>query len=188
MTSPDQRGVTQLLIDLSNGDREALDQLLPLVYEELRRQAKSYMRRERSDHTLQSTALVHETYLRLVDQTRVQWKNRAHFFGVAAQLMRRIVVKHAEKRRTAKRGGEVRKVSLDEAVVLSTERAAEMIALDKALTRLTTLDPQLGRVVELRFFGGLTIEETAEVLEVSPATIKREWRTAKAWLHRDLEK
>jgi RNA polymerase sigma factor (TIGR02999 family) len=184
MSSP--KDVTQLLLDWSSGDKEALDQLMPLVYDELHRLAEHYMRQERPDHTLQPTALVHEVYLKLIDQTRVKWQNHAHFFGVAAQLMRRIVIKHARQHHAAKRGGGERKLSLDEAVVLTAERATDLIALDDALTSLSAVDAQQSRVVELRFFGGLTIEETAEVLGVSPATVKREWRMARAWLQREI--
>ena len=176
------RDVTQLLIAWSSGDREALDRLIPLVYDELHALAEHYMRRESPGHTLQPTALVHEAYLELVDQNRAQWRDRAHFFGVAAQLMRRITMQHARRLHTAKRGGAVPKVSLDETLVLSAERAAELIELDDALDSLAVLDPRQNRIVELRFFAGLNVEETAEVLDVSSATVKREWRTAKAWL------
>lgn len=178
------KGVTRLLADLQRGDRSALDELLPIVYDELRRLADSYLSRERPDHTLQPTALVHEAYLRLVDQREVNWQNRAQFFGLAAEMMRRILVNHARDRRAAKRGGGARRLSLDEAVSFFEQRDVELVALDEALNRLAALDPQQGRIVELRFFGGLSIEETAEVLAVSPATVKRDWRMAKAWLHR----
>lgn len=180
-----QRDVTELLTNLKNS-RDAEDQLLPLVYDELRRLAASYMRRENAGHTLQATALVHEAYLQLVDQTRVTWQNRAHFFGVAARLMRRILVDHARARNAAKRGGGGQKLTLQEAVGLLGNRDVELEALDDALTDLARLDPQQSRIVELRFFGGLTVEETAEVLGTSPSTIEREWRTARAWLHSQL--
>jgi RNA polymerase sigma factor (TIGR02999 family) len=186
MTTRAPRSVTQLLLDWRNGDPRALDKLMPLVYDELHRLAARYMRRERPDHTLQPTALIHEAYLRLADQRNLQWQNRAQFFAIAAQLMRRIVMKHAHRRHAAKRGGAARKLSIDEAIDLSRERAADLIALDDALTSLATIDPQEGRIVELRFFGGLTVEETAEVLGVSSATVKREWRTAKAWLRKEV--
>lgn len=182
------KDVTQLLVDWSQGDERALEELMPLVYDELHRLAEHYMRRERSDHTLQPTALVNEAYLRLVDQTRVQWRNRAHFIGVAAQLMRRVTVKHAERHRAAKRGGGAVAVPLDEAAVAATASSEDVIALDEALERLKELDPRQSRVVELRFFGGLTGKEMAEVLGVSPATVDREWRLARAWLQRELRR
>jgi RNA polymerase sigma factor (TIGR02999 family) len=162
--------------------------LLPLVYAELRRLAASYLRRERPDHTLQPTALVHEAYLRLVDQTQARWQNRAHFLGVAAQMMRRILVDHARGHRAEKRGGDFQILSLDENIDVSGERAADLVALDEALKRLAELDPQKSRVVELRFFGGLSVEETAEVLGVSAPTVKRQWRMAKAWLYGQVQK
>jgi RNA polymerase sigma factor (TIGR02999 family) len=179
-------GVTQLLVDWRNGDNEALDALLPLVYDKLRQLAETYLRRERPDHTLQPTALVHEAYLRLVDQTNVDWQNRAQFFGVAANMMRRILVNHARDRHVAKRGGFACKMSLDEAISFFEQQDVELVALDEALITLAKIDPQQSQIVELRFFGGLTVEETAEVLGISPATIKREWRTAKAWLYKEL--
>ena len=185
MTIPPSHEVTQLLVDWSNGQREALDRLLPLVYDELRKLADRYLRRERSDHTLQATALVHEAYLKLIDQRSVQWQNRAHFFGVAAQAMRRILVDHARVHNAAKRGSG-QKISLDEALVVSDERAAELIALDDAMKALEEFDPEKSRLVELRFFGGLSIEETAEVLGISTATVTREWRAAKAWLYQSV--
>lgn len=178
--------LTQLLVDYSNGKREALDVLTPMVYKELRNLAARYLRRERSDHTLQSTALVHEAYLRLIDQNQVQWQNRAHFFGVAAQMIRRILVDHARTRHAQKRGGNAQKLSLDEAIGLPEQRDLDIIALDDALKLLAELDPQQSKVIELRFFGGLSIEETAEALGISPATVKREWVTARAWLLRQL--
>jgi RNA polymerase sigma factor (TIGR02999 family) len=178
--------VTQLLLDWSNGDREALDKLMPLVYAELRQMARRYMRAERRDHTLQTTALVHEAYVRLINQNRVSWKNRAHFFGIAAQMMRRILIDHARKHHYEKRGGGAAKLSLDEAAFLTREQADEMIALDHALTGLEKYDPRKSRVVELKFFGGLTTEETAEVLEVSKRTIESDWNFAQAWLYREM--
>jgi len=180
--------VTQLLIDLSNGDRNAVDILLPVIYDELRKLAANYLRRERPDHTLQPTALVHEAYLRLVDQTRVNWQNRAHFFGVAAQIMRRLLVDHARRHNAEKRGQNFQKISLDENVDRAVERSTRMIALDDALTALAEADEQKARVVELRYFGGLSIEETARVMGVTPTTIKRHWRFAKAWLHGAMQK
>ena len=180
--------VTQLLVKWSKGDTAALDELTPLIYEELRRLAHHYMSRERPGHTLQTTALVNEAYVRLVDRKNVDWQNRAHFFAIAAQSMRCILVDHARSQAYAKRGGGARKITLDEATVVSQERAAEVVAVDEALKGLAALDPQQSRIVELRFFGGLTIEETAEVLHLSPATIKREWSTARAWLYHELSK
>lgn len=186
-TPPPPHDVTQLLINWSNGNREALDNLLPLVYKELRQLADRYLRRERSDHTLQATALVHEAYLKLIDQRNVRWQNRAHFFGVAAQAMRRILVDHARSHQTAKRGSGGHKVSLDEGIDLSDERATDLIALDDALQQLAEIDPQKSRIVELRFFGGLSIEETAEVLGIGTATVIRQWRMAKAWLYGEVK-
>jgi RNA polymerase sigma factor (TIGR02999 family) len=178
--------LTQLLSAWSEGDRAALEQLMPMVYQELRRLAGRHLAHERLGHTLQTTALVHEAFLRLIDQKRVRWQNKAHFLGIAAQMMRRILVDYARGRRYAKRGGGAPVVSLEEAATVSMERAADLVAIDDALTRLSELDARKGRVVELRFFGGLSVEETAEVLQVSPNTVLREWRTAKAWLHREL--
>ena len=175
--------MTQLLIQLTDGNRAVLDELLPLIYAELRSLAANYLRRERSDHTLQPTALVHEAYLRLVNQTQVRWQNRAHFFGVAAQMMRRILVDHARKTHAEKRGSDIPNLSLDENIEVSHERAAELVALDDALSALAAIDEQKSRIVELRFFGGLSVEETAEVLGVSAPTVKRQWRMAKAWLY-----
>jgi len=168
------------------GDKEDLDKLMPAVYDELRRQAARYLRREQAGHTLQTTALIHEAYVRLVDQRNVQWQNRAHFFGIAAQMMRRILVDHARTKKRAKRGGSVIKVSLADATLPVNERDLDVVALDEALTRLAEIDEQQSRVVELRFFSGLTVEETAEVMHISPATVKRDWSMAKAWLHREL--
>ena len=183
---PASQDLTRLLVDWSNGDPAALDQLLPLVNDELRRLARGYMRRESPGHTLQTSALVNEAYLRLIDQKHVQWQNRAHFFGIAAQLMRRILIDHARSHQYAKRGRGAVKVSLDEAAAVTEARAAELLAVDEALEKLTAMDARKGRIVELRFFGGLTEEETADVLGVSVPTVQREWRAAKAWLHRML--
>ena len=188
MTESSPKEVTQLLVDWSNGDQTALDKLFPLVYGELHRLARRYMRRERIGHTLQTTALVNEAYLRLIDQRDVRWQNRAHFFAIAAKLMRRILVDYARKHLYAKRGGGTPEVSLDEAALLLPERAADLLALDDALTDLASIDPQQSRVIELRFFGGLTIEETAEVLKLSQDMVKREWSTAKAWLYQEMSK
>ncbi|MBA2341170.1 MAG: sigma-70 family RNA polymerase sigma factor [Pyrinomonadaceae bacterium] len=183
MTTNSPHDVTQLLINLTDGDRNVLDDLLPLIYDELRKLAANYLRRERSDHTLQPTALVHEAYMRLVDQTQVRWQNRAHFFGVAAQMMRRILVDHARKTNAGKRGSDFHKLSFDENIDVSDERSAELIALDDALKTLAEIDELKSRIVELRFFGGLSVEETAAALGVSPVTVKRQWRMAKAWLY-----
>ncbi len=180
--------VTILLDNWSKGDQNALDQLTPVVYDELRRLAASYMRRERQDHTLQSTALVNEAYLKLVDQKNVVWQNRAHFFGIAAQMIRRILVDHARAHKAEKRGGGAGVLSLDEAIGVPEKRDIEILSLNDALTRLSELDPQQGRIVELRFFTGLSIEETAEVVGVSPATVKREWAAARAWLFREISR
>ena len=179
--------VTQLLQQWSNGQEQALDRLLPQIHDELRKLAGSYLRRERPDHTLQPTALVNEAFLKLVDQRRVKWQNRAHFFGIAAQAMRRILVDHARAHAASKRGGAMRKVPLDDAIMMIGGVAdVDLLALDQALTRLAAMDPQQSRIVELRFFGGLTTEETAEVMHISPATIGRDWRMAKAWLSAEL--
>jgi RNA polymerase sigma factor (TIGR02999 family) len=176
--------VTQLLVRWRAGDRQALEALMPLVYDELRRLAHHYLSHERSDHTLQSTALVHEAYLRLAGQNPPQWQNRAHFFGIAAHLMRQILVEYARGRGTAKRGGNAPRLALDEATALSQQADVDLVALDRALLELSDLDAQQGRIVELRFFAGLTIEDTSEVLGISPATVKRDWTTARAWLYR----
>ncbi|MBI2836843.1 MAG: sigma-70 family RNA polymerase sigma factor [Acidobacteria bacterium] len=178
--------LTGMLLSWTRGDRAALDALMPVVYDELRRIASRYLSRERSDHTLQPTALVHEAYLRLVDEKRVQWQNRAHFLGVASLLMRRILVDHARTHRAGKRGGGVRPVRIDEALAVSGGQDVDILVLDDALTRLAAVDPEQGRLVERRFFGGLSIVETAEVLSISPASVKREWNLAKAWLHREV--
>lgn len=185
MSSPGN--VTQLLISAQRGDKAALDRLLPLVYAELRRLAAAYLRRERPNHTLQATALVHEAYLRLVDQRAVDWQNRAQFLGLAAEMMRRILVNYALQNTAQKRGGYRTRLALDDAVSSFTEAGVDLISLDEALQRLATLDPRQSRIVELRFFGGLSVEETAEVIGVSAITIKREWRIAKAWLYDQLK-
>jgi len=174
--------VTQLLIKWSRGDKAALDDLMPVVHSELRRLARRYMARERPGHTLQTTALINEAYLRLVDQHSVQWQDRAHFFAVAAQVMRHILVDHARKYQSDKRGAGAQKLALDEVAIANEERAAELVALDEALERLAALDQRQSQIVELRFFGGLTVDETAEVMKLAPITVMREWRLAKAWL------
>lgn len=186
MTTPSPKEITQLLLDWSGGQQAALDQLIPLVHDELHRIAKRYMRGERPGQTMQTTALVNEAYLRLVNSSRVRWQNRAHFFAVAVQLMRRILVDFARSRHNLKRGGRAGRVSLDEALVVSPERGADIVALDDALKALASLDARQSQVVELRFFGGLSIDETAEVLKVSEGTVRRDWSLAKAWLHREL--
>jgi RNA polymerase sigma factor (TIGR02999 family) len=185
MAIPDQ-GVTGLLQAWGGGDAAALDQLVPLVYAELRRQAQRYLSRESPGHTLQTTALVHEAYLRLVDQRDARWQNRAQFFGVAAQLMRRILVDYARRHQAAKRGGSAIQVPYEEGAVAAAGSEVDLVALDDALTRLAARDPQQARVVELRYFTGLGIEETAEALGISPATVKRDWAMARAWLKREL--
>jgi RNA polymerase sigma-70 factor, ECF subfamily len=176
--------VTQLLIGYGKGDRSALDEMLPLVYNELRRLASYYLNREREGHTLQTTALVHEAYLRLVDQEQVNWKNRSQFLGVAAQMMRRILVNHARDRAVQKRGGDAKRVSLSIVSESGDQPDIDLIALDQALNQLSELDTRKARIVELKFFGGMTTEETAEVLEISTATVEREWNHARAWLYR----
>ena len=180
--------VTQLLLDWSNGNKEALAELMPVVYAELRRLARGYLRREPRPHTLQTTALVHEAYLRLIDQRNVRWQNRAHFFGIAATLMRRILVEHARSHQAVKRGSAESQLSLDEAIGFSKQPEVDLLALDDALVDLAAMDPQKSRIVELRFFGGLTVEETAEVLDVPPITVHRAWRITKAWLRQELDK
>jgi len=178
--------VTQLLARWNNGDREAMNQLLPLVYDELRRIAAARLRRERGDHTLQPTALVHEAYVKLVGQRRAQWQNRTHFLAVAAGLMRRVLIDCARGHDAEKRGGARERVLLDDRMAVSRQQGIEVLALDEALSRLAALDAQQGRIVELRYFGGLTVEEIAGILGVSPATVKRDWQVAKAWLHREI--
>jgi RNA polymerase sigma factor (TIGR02999 family) len=178
--------VTILLRDVSGGSQSALEKLVPVVYDELRRLAAHYLRQERSDHTLQATALVHEAYLRLVDQRNVDWKNRNHFFGVAAKLMRRVLLVHARDHRAAKRGGSAQKILLEDTAIFSSAQADEFVYLDELLNRLSALDARQEKVVELRFFAGLSIEETAELIGVAPATVKRDWVMAKAWLAREM--
>jgi len=185
--SPSPQEVTQLLRDWRQGNRAAFDQLIPLVYDELRRLAKRHLQRQSPGHTLQTTALVHEAYLRLIEQQNIEWQNRAHFFAVAARAMRFLLVDHARARQYAKRGGGARQVTLDEVAVVSPERNTDLLALDEALSRLAALDPRKSQVVELRYFGGLSAEETAEALGVSEVTVKREWLKAKAWLYRELQ-
>jgi RNA polymerase sigma factor (TIGR02999 family) len=186
---PDQTraDVTRLLVLWTGGNQQAMEDLLPLVYDELRKLARRYLQRERPGHTLQSTALVHEAYLRMIDQHDVSWQGRAHFFGIAAQMMRRILVDHARGRDAAKRGAGACKLTLDEDLLAPAERDINLVALDQALDTLSKLDSQHGRIVELRFFAGLSIEETAEVLKISPATVKRDWAMAKAFLSRQLK-
>jgi RNA polymerase sigma factor (TIGR02999 family) len=203
MSASDGGRVTQLLAAWSEGDQRALDELMPLVYGELRRLAQSHLRRERPGHTLQRTVLVHEAFLRLVNQKEVRWQGRAHFLGLASRLMRRILVDHARARLAAKRGDGARHVSFDDAIALPDadveidadpeallatrdQPTVDLVALDNALQQLEAMDPRQGKVVELRFFGGLTVEETAQALDISVATVKREWAVAKAWLHRQL--
>ncbi|HMK21794.1 MAG TPA: sigma-70 family RNA polymerase sigma factor [Terriglobales bacterium] len=185
-TSPDQ--VTQLLVRWRGGDRQALDALMPMVYDELRRLAHYYLQRERSDHTLQSTALVHEAYMRMLGQKLPDWQNRAHFFGVAARLMRQILVEYARGHQAAKRGGDVCKVTLDEGSLVPQKSDVDVILLDDALQDLAKLDEQQSRIVELRFFAGLSIDDTSEILGISPATVAREWTTARIWLHREISR
>ena len=184
--TPAAHEVTELLLAWSAGDEGALDRLVPLVYAELHRLAKSYMRKERAGQTLQTTALIHEAYLRLIDTSQVQWQNRAHFFGVAAHIMRQILVAMARERGALKRGGDARHVSLDEELVVSREQDDDLVAIDEALSALAEVDARKAHVVELRFFGGLTEEETATALKVSPETVRRDWRIARSWLRRKL--
>jgi RNA polymerase sigma factor (TIGR02999 family) len=181
-----QLDVTKLLLAWSQGDSSALEQLTPVVYRELHRLARHYIGQERPGHTLQTTALVNEAYLRLVDVNRMHWNNRAHFFAVSAQLMRRILVEFARRRHREKRGGEAARLSLDEAITVSVERGPDLLALDDALRTMAAMDPRMSQVVELRFFGGLTVEETSEVLKISPETVMRDWKSAKVWLLREL--
>jgi RNA polymerase sigma factor (TIGR02999 family) len=188
MTASSSGDVTHLLRAWSDGDKAALDKLVPLVYDELRRRAKSYMRAERSDHTLQATALVNEAYIRLVDYRSMRWQDRVHFFAVAAQLMRRILVDHARRRNRAKREGRHYKLSLEGAISIPEPQDVDVISLDDALSGLEAIDPQKCRIVELRFFSGLTIEETAKVLAVAPDTVRRHWKSAQSWLHREMSK
>lgn len=186
MTASPPHQITQLLAEWRHGDRAALDKLMPLVYDELRRIAHRYMKRERPGQTLQTTALVNEAYLRLVDSKEIDWQNRAHFFAIAAQIMRHLLVDRARARRYAKRGSGGHQVTLDETAVISPERDSELLDLDEALNKLAAIDARKSRLVELRYFGGLSVEETAEVLGVSEITVKREWSKTKAWLYREL--
>ena len=188
MNQPSSTDVTQLLLDWNNGNKAALEQLMPAVYKELRKIAARYLRGERSGHTLQPTALVHEAYLRLIDRTQVNWQNRAHFLGTAATLMRHILVDHARARNAAKRGGGEYKISLNEALISFEPPDLDLVVLDEALEELAVLDPQQSRVIELRFFGGLSVEETAVVIGISPTTVRRDWATAKLWLRRRMDK
>lgn len=184
MSANQPDSITQMLIELTDGNREVVNQILPHIYDELRRLASSYLRKERTNHTLQPTALVHEAYMKLIDQNRVKWQNRAHFFGIAAQVMRRILMDHARKHQANKRGGEIEKLPIEEEIlIVSNDKSAELLALDEALEELAKIDPDKARIVELRYFGGLSIEETAEVMEVSVPTINRHWKLAKAWLY-----
>lgn len=184
----DRQDVTILLAQLTKGDEEAAAKLVPVVYDELRRLARYYMSRERTDHTLQPTALVHEAYLKLIEQRSVDWQSRAHFFGIAAQMMRRILIDHARGHLREKRGAGQRAVPLEEALVFAPEQSLELVRLDESLERLAKLDARQARIVELRFFGGLTVEQTAELLGISEKTVKRDWSVAKAWLHGDLKR
>ena len=186
--SPASSQVTQLLIAWSEGDQVARDKLMPLVHEELHRLAHRYMRRESPGHTLQTSALVNEAFVRLVGQKNVRWQNRAHFFGIAAQMMRRVLVDYARSRNYAKRGGGAAKLSLEEGLVVSDERSAEVVAVHEALEELAKIDPRQAQIVELKFFGGLSNEETAGVLDVSAGTVARDWTMAKAWLRREMSK
>ena len=183
---PPKTDATELLLAWSNGDQAAFDRLVPIVHQELRSMAKRYMRGERGGHTLQATALVNEAYVRLIDAQRIQWQNRAHFLAVAAQTMRRILVEFARHRRRQKRGGDVVRVTFEDAVEPSFAQAPDLVAVNDALTALATFDSRMSQVVELRFFGGLSVQETADVLKVSPETVMRDWKTAKVWLFREL--
>jgi RNA polymerase sigma factor (TIGR02999 family) len=183
---PAQVDITGLLSQLTQGNQDAAEKLIPLVYEELKRLARAHMRRERSDHTLQTTALVHEAYLKMVRQEAVHWQGRSHFFGIAAQLMRQILIDHARGYLREKRGGGKAALPLTEALAFSPEHSEELVKLDEALKRLSAIDPRQSKVVELRFFGGLSVEETSEFLGISPKTVKRDWAVAKAWLHAEV--
>ncbi|MCS6804682.1 MAG: sigma-70 family RNA polymerase sigma factor [Acidobacteriota bacterium] len=188
MTDPSTKDLTRLLVAWRNGDQRALDQLMPIVYEELHRLAQHYMHGERSDHTLQPTALIHEAYLRLIELKDITWQDRVHFFAVAAQMMRRVLVDYAKSHRAAKRGSGEHKLSLEEAADVAQERTPDLVALDEALQSLAAIDPRKSQIVELKFFGGLTIEETAEALGISHATVERELKMAMAWLGREMKK
>jgi RNA polymerase sigma-70 factor, ECF subfamily len=183
-----QAEATKLLSEVTQGNEEAAEKMIPVVYDELKRLARSYMRRERPDHTLQTTALVHEAYLKLIQQRSLDWQSRTRFFGIAAHIMRRILVDHARGHLREKRGGRQRSVSIDQALVFAPEQSQELIRLDQALGRLTKLDPRQGKIVELRFFSGLTVEQTADLLGISPKTVKRDWSIAKAWLHGEMKR
>ena len=188
LTTDDRRDdLTGLLLEWRHGDKAALETLTPLVYDELRRIAHRYVRREREGHTLQTTALVNEAFVRLAGAEKIAWQNRTHFFAVTAQVMRHILIDHARRRHYTKHGGQARQVALEDAAAMSRQRAAELVMLDEALEELAKLDPRKSRVVELRYFGGLSLEETAEVLQVSPMTVRRDWRAAKAWLFRRMK-
>jgi RNA polymerase sigma factor (TIGR02999 family) len=188
MTDPSRslHEITQLLAEWSDGNQTALDKLYPLVYDELHRMARRYMQREQKGHTLQTTALINEAYVRLVDQKHVHWANRAHFFAISAQIMRRILIDHARRHAYAKRGGGAERISLDETAIVAKERAPDLLVLDEALNRLAEIDPRRGRVVELRYFGGLNNEEIAGVLKISENTVTRDWNMARAWLYQEL--
>lgn len=187
MSRKEQADITQMLIELTDGNKEVVNEILPLIYTELRKLAGSYLRRERGSHTLQPTALVHEAYMKLIDQDQIKWQNRAHFFGIAAQIMRRILLDYARRHKAEKRGGTNENVSLEENfIIIQGEKSAELLALDEALENLAKIDEMKAKIVELRYFGGLSVEETAEVLGVSAITIKRHWRMAKAWLYGQL--
>ena len=189
MTENPQTEVSELLVKWNHGDQEALNQLMPLVYDELRQLARRYLRQERPDHTLQTTALVHEAYLKLIDQKLHDWQNRMHFFAITAQMMRRILVDYARGHQARRRGGaHFVKLSLDEAPEVPDVKSPDLIMLDEALNELSTMDPQQSRIVELRVFGGLTVEETAEVMKISPRTVKREWSMARTWLHQQMNR
>jgi RNA polymerase sigma factor (TIGR02999 family) len=185
MDAEPRHDVTELLLRWRGGDQQALERMLPLVYDELRRLARRYLQQEQPGHTLQSTALVHEAYLRMMDQ-KATWQNRAHFFGIAAQMMRRVLVDHARSRGAAKRGEGARRVTLDAGIVAPVKTEVDIEALDEALAHLRKIDPRQEKIIELRFFAGLSVEDTSEVLQLSPSTVKREWATAKAWLYREL--
>lgn len=186
MVSSTAENLTELLHDWHRGNRDALDRLTPVIYDEIRRIAHRYMDRERDDHTLQTTALINEAYLRLLGQPQVEWNNRAHFFAVVAQVMRHVLIDHARSRLFQKRGGDAQRMSIDEATLMTSERASELIALDEALTSLASLDARKARVVELRYFGGFSLEETAVILDLSVMTVRRDWQAAKAWLYRQV--
>ncbi len=188
MSGTASQEITQLLLAWGDGDKRALDKLMPFVYEELRRLARNYMRHQPSDHTLQTTALVNEAYLRLIDSSQVRWQNRTHFFAISAQLMRRILVDFARAKKAGKRGGQDQKITFDEALPVSSEQESELIALDEALNELAVLNERQSRIVEMRYFGGMTEEEIAETLDISTRTVRRDWSIARAWLYRELKK